>query len=210
MPKRILVADDHRLFREGLIGLLPPREFIVVAEAGDGHTAAKLAQKHAPDIAILDITMPGLNGVDTTREILRVSPATRIIVLTMHRESPYVVDAVRAGARGYVIKTQPAAELVEAIQTVARGDVYVARELSHALVDSFQDGPEVSADPLSARERQVLQLIAEGHTTKAIADELNISFKTAESHRGRIMAKLGIHETASLVRYAIRQRLVQA
>ena len=210
MPTRILIADDHRLFREGLIGLLPQRKYMVVAEASDGPSAVKLARKHTPDLIMLDITMPGLNGVDTTREILRHCPRARILILTMHREAPYVVDALRAGARGFVLKTQPAAELLEAIDAVARGDVYIVPELSRVVVESCHRGPEAAVQPLSARERQVLQLVAEGHTTKAIAGALNISFKTAESHRARLMAKLDIHETASLVRYAIRQRLIEA
>jgi DNA-binding NarL/FixJ family response regulator len=210
MPARVLIADDHQLFREGVRGLLPPAEFVIVAEAADGREAIRLAQRHEPDIAVVDVSMPGLNGVDATREVLRASPRTKVIVLTMHREHPYVIEALRAGARGYVLKSQATAEFLGALRDVARGDVYVPQEYWSVIVESNQPGKDPLLDPLSAREREVLQLISEGLTTKAVAATLHISFKTAESHRTRIMAKLDIHETASLVRYAIRRRLIEA
>ncbi|HEY2956558.1 MAG TPA: response regulator transcription factor [Candidatus Eisenbacteria bacterium] len=210
MPTRILIADDHRLFREGLKGLLASHEFDVIAEAGDGQDAIRLARKHQPELALVDITMPGLNGVDATREIHRVAPRCKVVVLTMHKDSPYVAAALRAGARGYVLKTQPAAELLKALREVAKGDVYLVPDVSRVLVESYQRNEDVAEDPLSPREREVLQLVAEGKTTKEIGAVLNISFKTAESHRLRIMAKLDIHDTAGLVRYAIRNRLIQA
>jgi DNA-binding NarL/FixJ family response regulator len=206
----LLIADDHQLFREGIRGLLPPGEFVIVAEAADGREAIRLAQRHEPDIAIVDVSMPGLNGVDATREIVRASPRSKVLVLTMHREHPYVIEALRAGARGYVLKTQPAAEFLGALREVARGDVSVPREYWNAIVEAKQSGTVPVPDPLSPREREVLQLIAEGMTTKAIGAALHISYKTAESHRMRILAKLDIHETASLVRYAIRQRVIEA
>jgi DNA-binding NarL/FixJ family response regulator len=210
MSIRLLIADDHQLFREGIRTLLPPGEFVIVAEAADGREAIRLAQRHEPDIAVVDVSMPGLNGVDATREVLRASPRSKVLILTMHREHPYVIEALRAGARGYALKTQPTAEFLGALRDVARGDVYVPQEYWSAIVESNQNGKAPVIDPLSAREREVLQLIAEGLTTKAIGAALNISFKTAESHRTRIMAKLDIHETASLVRYAIRRRLIEA
>jgi DNA-binding NarL/FixJ family response regulator len=210
MSTRLLIADDHQLFREGIRGLLPPGEFVIVAEAADGREAIRLAQRHEPDIAIVDVSMPGLNGVDATREIVRASPRSKVLVLTMHREHPYVIEALRAGARGYVLKTQPAAEFLGALREVARGDVSVPREYWNAIVEAKQGGTVPVPDPLSPREREVLQLIAEGMTTKAIGAALHISYKTAESHRMRILAKLDIHETASLVRYAIRQRVIEA
>ncbi len=210
MPIRVLLADDHRMFREGLKTQLPRDEFQVVAEAASGQDAVRLARRHQPDIAVMDVSMPELNGVDATREVLRASPRSKVIVLTMHQESPYVVEALRAGARGYIVKSQPAAELIHALREVARGEVCVPRDYWRALVESQQKGEDILLDPLSRREREVLQLIAEGKTTKQIADTLGISFKTAETHRSRIMAKLEIHETASLVRYAIRHRLIQA
>ncbi|MBI1797800.1 MAG: response regulator transcription factor [Candidatus Eisenbacteria bacterium] len=210
MATRVLIADDHRLFREGLKGLIAGEEFVVVAEAEDGQEAIRLAQRHQPDLALLDVMMPGLNGVDATREVLRVSRHSRVIVLTMHKESPYVINSLRAGARGYVVKTQTAVEMLAAMRAVARGDVYVPPDLSRALVECHQQGGDPGADPLSARERQVLQLVAEGHTTKAIGGLLHISFKTVETHRGAVMRKLDIHDAASLVRYAIRRGLIEA
>jgi len=207
---KILIADDHRMFREGLKSLLGTDEFEIVAEAEDGRQAIHDACRLRPEIVILDISMPGLNGVDATREILRDSPGSKVIVLTMHREEAYVAAALRAGARGYVLKNESAAKLVDAIRQVAGGEVYLAREFWRPLVESYQRGEELAADRLSAREREVVQLIAEGKTTKEIAETLNISFKTADSHRTRIMAKLDIHDLAGLVRYAIRNRLIQA
>ncbi len=210
MPTRVLIADDHRMFREGLAALLPPGEFEVVAEAGDGREAIRLARRHTPDLVLLDVSMPGLNGVDATREVLRVSPRSRVIVLTMHKDSAYLFQALRAGARGYVLKTQGRMELLEALRAVARGEAHLAQGLIDPLVGSLQERGDWLSDPLSPREREVLQLIAEGKSAKEIGAALGISPKTAESHRARIMAKLDLHETAGLVRYAIRRRLVQA
>ena len=210
MLTRILLADDHQLFRQGLRSMLPADEFDVVAEAADGQEAIHLVRRHEPEVAVLDVSMPGLNGVDAAREVLRASPSTRVVVLTMHRETPYVVGALAAGARGYVLKSQPISDAVQALREVSGGGVYVPPEYVKVLVDMHHDGVERVVHPLSARERQVLQLVAEGKTTKGIAYTLGISFKTAESHRTRIMAKLNIHETAGLVRYAIRNRLIEA
>ena len=209
MPTRLLIADDHQLFREGLKALLPPAEFEVVAEAADGQEAIRLGRRVQPDLALLDITMPGLNGVDAARELLRVSPGSRVVVLTMHKDNAYLVEALRAGVRGYVLKSQPTAELLHALREVARGEVYLAPGFWRGLVESYQSGEELVANPLSPREREVLQLVAEGKTTKEVAAALGISFKTAETHRAHIMTKLDIHETAGLVRYAIRSRLIQ-
>ena len=209
MPTRLLIADDHQLFREGLKALLPPAEFEVVAEAADGQEAIRLGRRLQPDLALLDITMPGLNGVDAARELLRVSPGSRVVVLTMHKDNAYLVEALRAGVRGYVLKSQPTAELLHALREVVRGEVYLAPGFWRGLVESYQSGEELVANPLSPREREVLQLVAEGKTTKEVAAALGISFKTAETHRANIMAKLDIHETAGLVRYAIRNRLIQ-
>lgn len=209
MPTRILIADDHALFREGLKALLTPGDFEVVAETADGQDAIHLARRHQPDIAILDISMPGLNGVDTAREVLRASPRTRVVVLTMHKDNAYLAEALRAGVRGYSLKSRGSEELLEALREVARGEIYISPGLSRQVADSYLGGEARAASPLSPREREVLQLIAEGRTTKEVAATLYISFKTAESHRQRIMSKLDIHETASLVRYAIRNGLIQ-
>ena len=210
MRIRILLGDDHRMFREAVRTTLPREEFEIVAEASDGQEAVRLARRHQPDIALLDISMPSLNGVDAGREVLRASPRSRVVMLSMHKEDGYLLEALRAGARGYVLKNQGVDELVGALREVARGHVYLSAGLSRVLVESIQGGDEPDADPLSPREREVLQLVAEGMTTKEIGATLNISFKTAECHRQRIMAKLDIHATAGLVRYAIRNRMITA
>jgi DNA-binding NarL/FixJ family response regulator len=210
MSTRVLIADDHRMFREALVAVLPRSEFEVVAEAANGRDAISQASRHQPDVALIDITMPGLNGVDTTREVLRASPATRVLMLTMHNDRAYLVEALAAGARGFVVKSQGTPELVEALRTVANGRAHVPPGLLDSLVDTVQSPATAAADPLTPREREVLQLVAEGKCTKEIAASLGISYKTAESHRGHIMAKLDIHETAGLVRYAIRRRMIQA
>ncbi len=207
---RTLIADDHRLFRDGLKALISAEGFEVVGEAADGREAVRLAGKLHPDLALLDISMPGLNGVDATRELLRVSPRTRVVILTMHADGAYLFEALRAGARGYVLKTQGGADLLRALRAVARGEAHLAQGMIAPLAGSIRDRDDPSADPLSPREREVLQLIAEGKSSKEVAAALGISAKTAESHRARIMAKLDLHETASLVRYAIRRGLVQA
>lgn len=183
--------------------------YTVVGEAGDGREAIRLAQELSPDIAVLDLSMPLLNGLDAAREIVKVSPQTKVILLTMHTEDPYVMDALRAGIRGYVLKTQAAQDLVQAIREVSRGSMYLSPGISRALVEAYLAKSELPPDPLTPREREVLQLVAEGKTTKEAAAVLGVSVKTAESHRTRIMEKLDIHETASLVRYAIRRGLVQ-
>jgi DNA-binding NarL/FixJ family response regulator len=209
MPLQILLADDHLIVREGLKAILEREGFDVVGEASDGREAVQLARTLHPDVAILDLSMPLLNGLQATQEILHVSPRTKTILLTMHTEDHYVLEAIRAGIRGYVVKRQAAMELIQAIREVANGAVYLSPSISAAVVQAYLHKTELPADPLTSRERQVLQLVAEGKTTKEVAQLLGISTKTAESHRTRIMAKLDIHETASLVRYAIRRGLIQ-
>lgn len=206
----ILLADDHLIVRQGLKVLLEREGFTVVGEASDGREAVRLAQKLCPDIALLDFTMPLLNGIDAGRIILQTSPKTKIVLLTMHAEDHHVLEALRVGFKGYVLKTKAVEELVQAIQEVSRGKLYLTPGVSEAVVQAYLAQSELPQEPLSLREREVLQLIAEGKTTKEAAVVLGISTKTAESHRSRIMAKLNIHETASLVRYAIRRGLIQA
>ena len=209
MPTRVLLADDHALVRQGLRAFLERRGFQIVAEASDGQEALRSADKQ-PDVAILDISMPVLNGVDAARELKKSSPRTQVILLTQHDEDQYVTEALRVGVKGYVLKNQAAEDLVTAIQEVCRGSVYLSPNISRTVVDAYLCKTYVSTDPLSGRERQVLQLVGEGKSTKDIAMQLGISVKTAESHRARLMKKLDIHETASLVRYAIRRGLIQA
>ncbi len=209
MSLHILLADDHLIVRQGLKVLLEREGFNVVGEASDGREAVRLAQELSPDIALLDLTMPLLNGIDAGRAMLQASPKTKIVLLTMHTEDHYVLEALRAGIKGYILKTKAAEELVEAIQEVSRGKLYLTPGVSEAVVQAYLAKTELPPEPLSPREREVLQLVAEGKTTKEVAVVLGISVKTAESHRTRIMEKLDIHETASLVRYAIRRGLVQ-
>jgi len=204
-----LLADDHLIVRQGLKVLLEREGFNVVGEACDGREAVRLAQELCPDIALLDLSMPLLNGVDAGRAILQASPKTKIVLLTMHTENHHVLDALRAGIKGYVLKTKAAEELVQAIQEVSLGKLYLTPGVSEVVVQAYLAKSDMPPEPLSLREREVLQLIAEGKTTKEVAVVLGISVKTAESHRTRMMEKLNVHETASLVRYAIKRGLVQ-
>lgn len=205
MSPRILLADDHVIVRQGFRALLEREGLEVVAEAADGHEAVRLAGELHPDIAILDFAMPRLNGLDSAKEIRRRSPRTRIILLTVHTEDHYVLEALQAGVHGYVVKTQAAADLVQAIRETGGNAIYLSPSISRAVVEAYFDKAAPPGDVLSSRERQVLQLVAEGKTTKEIAAILGISVKTADSHRSRIMRKLDIHDTAGLVRFAIRR-----
>jgi two-component system response regulator NreC len=206
---RVLLADDHLIVRQGLRALLENEGIQVIGEATQGRDAVALASAENPDIAVLDISMPIMNGLDAAAEIRKVSPQTRTILLTFHDAPEYVTTALRAGIRGYVLKTQGANDLVEAVRQVCNGEVYLSPRISRAVVDAYLSRAEPQSDPISARERQVIQLIGEGKSTKEIAAVMGISVKTVESHRVRIMRKLDIHEVASLVRYAIRSGLVQ-
>jgi DNA-binding NarL/FixJ family response regulator len=207
---KILLADDHQIFRESLKALLEREGCEIVAEAADGRQAARLARRLAPDIAVLDLGMPLLNGVDAARDIQRHAPRTRTLLLTMFEEAAYVLAALQAGVRGYVLKAQAAADLMRAIDEVLRGAIYLSPGISRIVVDAYLNQRTAVDEPLSHRERHVLQLVAEGRSTREIAVELGVGFKTVESHRTRIMRKLDIHNTAGLVRYAIRRGLVQA
>jgi len=209
MPIRIVLGDDHVLVRQGLRSLLEREKFQVLAEASDGQEVIRQVQALSPEIAIIDISMPILNGIDAARELVRSSPKTKTILLTQHEEEQYIHEALQAGVRGYVLKSQVANDLIHAIQQVSRGGFYLSPGVSQAVVEAYRTRSEKPLDPLSGRERQVLQLIAEGKSTKDVACLLGISTKTAESHRSRLMQKLDIHETASLVRYAVRRGLVQ-
>ena len=209
MPLRIVLADDHVLVRQGLKSLLEREGFQVVGEASDGQEALRLADTLQPDIAVLDISMPILNGLNAARQMSRSSPKTKTILLTQHDESQYVSEALDAGVKGYVLKNQVASDLLLAIRQVSRGQVYLSPGVSQAVIEAYHSKSEKPKNPLTLRERQVLQLIAEGKSTKDVASLLGISVKTAESHRTRLMHKLDIHETASLVLYAVRQGIVQ-
>jgi len=209
MTIRVVLADDHQLVRQSLKALLEREGLQVAGEASDGQEALRLVPNVSPDVAILDISMPILNGLDAARELKKSSPRTKTILLTQHDEDQYVTEALRAGVRGYVLKNQAATDLVHAIQQVSRGEIYLSPSISRTVVEAFLSKTALPTDPLTSRERQILQLIGEGKSSKEIAALLGISIKTAESHRTRLMRKLDIHELASLVRYAIRRGLVQ-
>ena len=206
----MLLADDHVVVRQGLRALLEREGFEVVAEASDGREATRLARELVPDIAILDLSMPLLNGIETGRAIVRANTAVRTIALTVHTETHYVLAALEAGFSGYVLKSQAAEQLVRAIFEVDRGSIYLSPGISRVVVEASLGKTAFPSDALTGREREVLQLVAEGKTTKQIAKLLGVSARTAESHRARIMTKLEIHDTAGLVRYAIRQGVIQA
>jgi DNA-binding NarL/FixJ family response regulator len=209
MATRVLLADDHQIVRQGFRLLLEREGIEVIGEATDGQEAVRLARSLCPDVAVLDLSMPRMNGLDAGREILQACPRTAIVLLTMYAEEYQIVAALRAGVRGYVVKTQAAEEMVHAIHEVAGGGTYLSPSVSRVVVDGYLAGSDQPHDPLTPRERHVLQLVAEGKTTKEIASLMNISAKTAESYRGRMMNKLSIHDTAGLVRYAIRRGLIQ-
>jgi two-component system, NarL family, response regulator NreC len=210
MSVRVVLADDHEIVRQGLRVLLEREGFQVVGEAANGHDAVKLCEANHPEIAILDLSMPLLNGVDAAREIMKSNPRTKVVLLTMHTEDHLILESLRAGVTGYVLKTKAASELVQALRAVCRGEMFLTQSISRTIVQAFLQNTPVPGNPISYRERQVLQLVAEGKTTKEIASLLGISVKTAESHRSNLMEKLNIHDTAGLVRYAIRIGLIES
>jgi DNA-binding NarL/FixJ family response regulator len=209
---RILLADDHDLFRAGIRALLDNLDGIeVVAEAGNGREALRLCQAHHPDVALMDIMMPELNGLDATARLAAISPGTRTIILSMNAHEEYVLQALRAGAVGYLLKNISPRELEQAIRTVVRGETYLSPAISKHLIAAYLQrvGGEISSlERLTPRQREVLQLIAEGNTTKAIARKLDIGTKTVEAHRAQLMEALEIHDIAGLVRYAIRMGVI--
>jgi two-component system response regulator NreC len=209
VPVGILIVDDHPIFRQGLKFLLEKDGYTVVGEGADGIEAVRLAEKFRPDIVMLDFSMPRLNGLDAAREIRRVSPRSKVILLTAHREEQYVLEAISAGIKAYVLKSEAATALGEAIHEVTRGNAYLSPSIARFAVDSCVGRSAAGPlEVLSPRELQVLKLIAEGNTTREVASELNLTVKTAESYRTALMSKLDIHETASLVRYAVRRGLI--
>jgi DNA-binding NarL/FixJ family response regulator len=209
MPIRVILADDHLIVRQGLRLVLENEHIEVLGEASDGLEAIRLIQELRPEIAVLDLDMPGLDGLAVLREAAKSCPQTRTVILTRHMEEPYAVEALRIGARGYVLKTQASTDLVAAIRHVHRGEVYLSPKISKAVVQAYLTNTDAPNGKLSVRERQVLQLVGEGHSTKKIATLLGISVKTADTHRTKVMEKLDIHQTAGLVRYAIRNGLIE-
>jgi DNA-binding NarL/FixJ family response regulator len=216
---RVFLADDHALFRAGLRMLLGNMAGVeVVGEAGDGREAVQLIKKTRPDVVLMDISMSGLNGLEATAQVSQECPQVRVIVLSMHINEQYVTQSLRAGAAGYLLKDAAAAELEQAVKTVTRGETYLTHAVSQHVISDYRRRlghkgdaarhEQSPADPLTPRQREILQLIAEGHTTKRIAALLHRSEKTIEAHRVRLMNQLDIHDVAGLVRYAIRIGLV--
>jgi two-component system, NarL family, response regulator NreC len=205
MAVRLVLADDHLVLRQALKALLERKGLEVVADEPDGRAAVEAVQRHAPDVVVLDVAMPVLNGVDAAREIVRVAPDCPVILLSGLDDARFVKEALKIGVRGFVQKTQGADELVHAIEEVRDGRLYVSPGASQAIVDACATSSAQDGSHLTPRERQVLQLVGEGKSTKQIAELLHISVKTAEFHRGRLMKKLNVHDTANLVRYAIRE-----
>ncbi|MGE5302277.1 MAG: response regulator [Alphaproteobacteria bacterium] len=208
MSHRVLLADDHAIVRNGIKHILTQEGFVVVGEASNGREAVQMTKELLPDVAILDFSMPLLNGIDAARQIREASPRTKTLLLTMYKDETYVLRALRAGINGYVVKTQAAPELVEAIRSVLHGGLYLSPVISESVVKAALIQNERELDPLTPREREVLQLIAEGKSNKQISGDLGMSVKTVDSHRRNLMVKLDIHETAGLVRYAIRTGLI--
>lgn len=213
-PIRIVLADDHALVRAGIRALCELLDGVtVVAEAADGNQVIEMVKAHHPDIVLMDIAMKMLNGLEATAQIKRESPQVRVIILSMHAAEDYVLHALKAGASGYVLKDSAVPELETAITVVMRGDVYLCPKISRLAVQSYlQHAGEVESplDALTPRQREILQLVAEGHSTKDIGFRLGLSVKTVEAHRTQIMERLDIHDIAGLVRFAIRAGLVSS
>lgn len=212
---RVLLADDHALFREGVRALLERQPSLaVIGEAGNGREALKRIEGTAPDIAIMDIVLPGLNGIEVTRQVRQIRPETKILVLSMYDDQEYVHEAFRAGASGYLLKDSAGLELIGAIETVWRGDCFLCPVIANRMVEHFVRRPEepgAFAPPgeLTPREREVLQLVVEGHSNAKIGGRLGISRKTVEVHRSHIGSKLAIRDLPGLVKYAIRRGLIK-
>jgi DNA-binding NarL/FixJ family response regulator len=207
---RILIADDHQILAEGLRGLLEP-EFEVVAVVADGRELVAAAKKHQPDLIVADVTMPSLNGIEAVAQLRDDGVAAKVVFLTMHRDVAYARRAMEAGASGFVLKHSAASELVTAVREALQGQTYVTPLIAGELLQSYRGvdpGPHNAAHGLTARQREVLQLFAEGRSAKEVAAVLKISIRTAEAHKARVLEALGLRTTAELVRYAIRNGII--
>lgn len=213
-PLRILLADDHHLVRAGLRAMLTQSaNLTVVGDAADGREALQMIEQLKPDIVLMDISMPHLNGLDAAARVAKKHPRTRVIILSMHADEEYVRRALASGASAYLLKNSSEGELELAIRAVARGESWVSPGASKPVVAAFTKSADPARQPhdkLTPRQREVLQLIAEGHSTKSIATQLNLSVKTIETHRVQLMQRIGLHDVAGLVRYAIRAGIVTA
>jgi DNA-binding NarL/FixJ family response regulator len=213
-PVRVLLADDHKLVRAGFRAMLNTlRDVEIIGETGDGREALELIQKHRPDVVLLDITMPSLTGLEVAKRVTNLIENVRVIILSMHTSEDYIARAVRAGVSGYLLKNADPVELELAIRAAMNGEMYLSPAVSKQLVEDYarrmrqEGGPE---EQLTTRQREILQLIAEGKATKDIASGLNLSIKTVETHRKDLMERLGIHDVPGLVRYAIRSGIIKA
>ncbi len=211
---RILIADDHELVREGLRRVLEShRDWEVCAEAVNGRDAVEKAREFRPDLAILDFSMPELNGIEVTRQICRILPRTEVLVLTMHETESLVRDVLAAGARGFILKSDAGRVLVQAVETLLQHKPFFTAKVSELVLQGYLNPTQTPGDDdgsLSPRERQIVQLVAEGKSSKEVADALNISVKTVETHRANVLRKLGLRSVSDLVRYAVRNKIVEA
>jgi two-component system, NarL family, response regulator NreC len=214
MPIRILLADDHTVVRDGLRALLEKQpDLAVVAEAADGRDSVRLAEEHAPDVVIMDIAMPNMNGIEATRRIAASCPKTAVVILSMHQDESYVLRSLKAGAKGYLLKDSLRSDVIDAIRAVAQGRSFLTRKVSKMLQEDYvsqlqRRGLDDSYDLLTGREREILQLIAEGRTNKEVAGLLNVSLTTIETHRTHILQKLGLHSVPELILYAVRKGII--
>src|SRR5437016_9280530 len=206
---RILLADDHAMVRKGFRLILEAQaEMEIVGEAGNGREAVELAESLRPDVIVMDVAMPELNGIEAARRVVAALPHARVIALSMHKDSVYVREILRAGARGYLLKDSGAEDLVRAVRAVAGGESWLSPAVSNAVLDDYRKHVTNPIDLLTSREREVLQMLAEGKTNKEIATVLNLSVYTVDAHRGRIMEKLNLHSISELVRFAVRNGLI--
>lgn len=213
-PIRILLADDHTVVREGLRALLERQQGLeIVAEAADGRECIRLAEEHSPDVVLMDIAMPNMNGIEATRRILAAKPSIGVVILSMHLDESYVLQSLKAGAKGYLLKDSPREDILEAIRSVANGRAFLSRKISRMLQEDHVEelrsrDLDDSFELLTDREREILQLLAEGRANKEVASFLNISPTTVETHRGHILRKLSLHGTADLILYAVRKKII--
>jgi DNA-binding NarL/FixJ family response regulator len=211
---RILLADDHTIIRKGLRALLERQnDFAVVAEASDGREAVEMAAVSLPDVAVIDIGMPNLNGIEASRRITEKLAGTAVVILSMHADESYVLRALKSGARGYLLKDSPEEDLIHAIHAVHRGKAFFSPEISKLLAEDYmrqmrQRGVEDSYELLTPREREILQMLGEGNSNKDVATKLSLSLHTVETHRGNVLEKLNLHSTAEMILYAVRKGIV--